>query len=133
MKKIFSVLVLFAFMFTNVSFAPAMAATYQTVAFRNEVVYPPTTTQTVTQTVTETTVTETTSTRVYEEPVVEEVVVTEEASTGEKIGMAVLGTLLIGGLVALAVLDDEPHHPHHHGKPHKAPGPHGGHKPPHRR
>lgn len=152
MKKIFSTVLLFAFMFTNVSFAPAMAATYQQVQFRNEVVYPPTTTQRVTQTVTETetVVTETTSRKVYEEPVYEQVVVTEQnvypearveqveekTSAGEIVGMAILGTLLVGGVIALAAIDDGPSHHHHPKKHHKGGhkgGPHGGHKPPHRR
>ena len=147
MKKIFCIFLLFAFVFTNVSFTPVMAAAYQEIQLRNEVIYPQTT-QRVTQTIieTETVTTESTTTKVYEEPIYEEVVNTQENvyqetevtptnkknSAGEIIGTILLGTLLIGGVIALAAIDDEP--PHHHKKPHRgSPSHKGGHKPPHRR
>ena len=110
MKRIICAFLLFAFMFTNVSLMPVMALDYY-----DNFYYPTTTKQTVTETV----VTQTTSSHIYTEPPIEQVVVeNSELTTGEKVGLALFGTLLVGGIVAAFALDnDRPHHIHHHYPP----------------
>ena len=181
MKKIFTTLFLFCFMFSYVFCVPSLAYTYQAqpivlndniIALNetnqtatnsspqlyqniNGVFVPVTTTQTAPttqyqqptpvqavqyqQTTTTTPVVQYQPAPVVVQPApqptytqittVTETIIEEKPSLGARIAAGVFGTILVGGLIALAAIsDDEPRHHDGHKKGHS-----GGHKPSHRR
>jgi len=176
MKKIFTTLFLFCFMFSYVFCMPSLAYTYQaqpivlndniialggqaptTVTTNSTQLYqningvfvPVNTTQVMPTTQYQQTTTTTAPMVQYQpapvivqpepQPVytqtttVTETVIEEKPSLGAKIAAGIFGTLLIGGLITLAALDDGPSHHHGGGGPKGHSGGHGGPKPPHRR
>ena len=175
MKKIFTTLFLFCFMFSYVFCMPSLAYTYQAqpIVLNDNIIalggQAPTTVTTnstqlyqningvfvpvnTTQVIPTTQYQQTTTTTapmaqyqpapvivqpepqpVYTQTTVTETVIEEKPSLGSKIAAGIFGTLLIGGLITLAALDDGPSHHHGGGGPKGHSGGHGGPKPPHRR